>query len=328
MGPFSKKAKTKTFADRFPAAKAAYGLLSDEQKRVLDDFSGLEQKHLKQDRRIALERIVGTYLVPTLGGALSAKELKRRSELVHQACVAALRDAPLTVNVEARLFGEDYFLQGAEVKTVFTTKAKDWGYHQHRHAVEANAFGFKIDWSVPIQRAAEARPIYAGLNYTKHPYGAATSYGSVALVLKDGVQDRCTFINKDTFSNEFAFKDGTADQIAASRNKICTAAQMETLLAHVSDNQLKALCQVAESKYHFTDYPPDYIEAHVYGGIQWARDLVAISINHARFVQEAGFKTCKVDLATLKANVVAFATKYAVPAKTYKVDKVEAVWRP
>jgi hypothetical protein len=325
MGLFSKKKKT--FADRFPAAKSAYDLLSNEQKRVLDDFSALEKSHLKEDKRVGLERIVGTYLVPKLGGSLSAKELRRRSQLVYDGCLTALRAAPLTVNVDAKLFSEAYFLQGTEVKTVFTTKAKDWKYHQHRHAVEANAFGFKIDWSVPIQRAAEARPIYAGLNFSQHPYGAAEAYGSVALVLKPTVRDRCTFINTDTFGDEFKFADGSDAKIAESRNKICTAAQMDTLLAHISNNQLKALCQVAESAYVIGDYPPNYIEAHVYGGIQWARDLEAISINKAKFVKEAGLVTSKIDLATLKANVIAFAAKYSVSAKMYKLDKVEDVLR-
>jgi len=326
MGLFSKKKKT--YADRFPSAAAAYGLLSSEQKRVLDDFSALEKTHGKEDMRVGLERIVGTYLVPKLGGSLSSKELKRRSQLVYDGCLTALRGAPLTVNVNASLFAEAYFLQGTEVKTVFTTKAKDWKYHQHRHAVEANAFGFKIDWSVPVQRAAEARPIYAGLNFSKHPYGAAEAYGSVALVLKHSVHDRCTFINTDTFSNDFAFADGTEAKVAESRNRICTSAQMATLLAYISDNQLKALCQVAESAYVIGEYPPNYIEAHVYGGIQWARDLEGISINKAKFAKEANLISSKVDLATLKANVVAFATKHKASAKMYKLDTVDEVLRP
>jgi len=325
MGLFSKKKKT--FADRFPAAAAAYGLLSPEQKRVLDDFSELEKTHLKDDKKVGLNRIVGTYLVPKLGGGLSAKELKRRSQLIYDGCLTALRGAPLTVNVSATLFIEQYFLQGTEVKTVFTTKAKDWKYHQHRHAVESSAFGFKIDWSVPVHRAAEARPIYAGLNFSKHPYGAAEAYGSVALVLKTGVQERCTFINTDTFGNEFGFAGTDEDKIAESRNKICTAAQMDTLLANISDKQLKALCQVAESAYVIGDYPPNYIEAHVYGGIQWARDLEAISINKPKFDQEANQISAKVNLATLKSNVTDFAKKYAVSAKMYKLDKVEDVLR-
>ena len=70
MGLFSKKKKT--YADRFPSAAAAYGLLSSEQKRVLDDFSALEKTHGKEDMRVGLERIVGTYLVPKLGGANSS----------------------------------------------------------------------------------------------------------------------------------------------------------------------------------------------------------------------------------------------------------------
>ena len=55
MSIFSKKKRT--YADRYPSAKAVYDQLSPSQKRVLDEFSYLERKHLKADRRLALERI-------------------------------------------------------------------------------------------------------------------------------------------------------------------------------------------------------------------------------------------------------------------------------
>jgi len=319
MSIFSKKKKT--YADRFPSAAAVYAQLSPAQRRVLDEFSYLERKHLKGDRRLALERISGLYVVPKFGGTLSAKEIDKRTQLVFEGCLAALQRAHLTTNISARLFADATFQNSGDVKTIFTTKAKTWEYTQHRQAVEENALGFKIDWSVPIRQAAEARPIYAGLNFTGHPYGAAPAYGSVNLVLKATVRDRCTFINTDTFGNEFHFKDGSADQIAASRNKICTAAQMETLLANISDNQLKALCQVADSAYAIGDHPPNYIEAHVYGGIVWSRDLEEIRIAHDEFEKEAKLVPkggAAIDLATLKQQVKAFATKHGVRAVTYR----------
>lgn len=326
MGLFS--TKKKTFADRFPAAKAAYAVLSPEQKAILDDFSDRERGHLKADKRRGLERITGTYLVPRLGGGLSAKELDRRTLQLYDASLATLRRARLTTNVSGALFADPVFLQSTEVKTIFTTKAKTWDYTKHRHAVEANAFGFKVDWSVPIQRAAEARPIYAGLNFTEHPYGAAAAYGAVALVLKGAMKDRCTYINTDTFDGSFSFKDGNDDAISASRDKICTSAQMDTLLANISDNQLKALCQVAESNYVLGEFPPNYIEAHVYGGIVWNRDLEEITIAKDKFEKEAAGVAAKADLKTLKANVVDFAQKYGVSAKIYNLGTVVEVLRP
>lgn len=322
MSIFTKK---KTFADRFPAAKAVYSQLSPAQRRVLDEFSYLERKHLKADRRLALERIGGVYVVPKFGASLSTKEIEKRTQLLFDGCLAALQRAHLTTNISGRLFADATFQGSTDVKTIFTKKAKTWDYTQHRHAVEANALGFKIDWSVSIKDAAEARPIYAGLNFTGHPYGAAAAYGSVSLVLKHTVRDRCTFINTDTFDGSFHFKDGSADQIAAARKKICTAAQMETLLANISDNQLKALCQVADGAYVFGDFPPNYIEAHVYGGIVWARDLEEIRIAHDKFSDEAKSVPtggAAIDLAALKGHVKTFATKYGVRAETYRKGAV------
>lgn len=326
MGLFTKAKKT--YADRFPAGAAAYGLLSPEQKRVLDDFAALERKHLKADRQSALQRIAGNYIVPKFNGGLTVKDLERRAQLLYDSCLAELRQAPLTTNMAAGLFADTAFLEGTELKTIFTTNAKPWSYTQHRHAVESNAFGFTIDWSVPIRRAAEARPLYAGLNFTRHPYGAAPAYGSVALVFRNAVKDRCTFINTDTFDDSFKFKDGSADVIANSRSKICTSAQMDTLLANISINQLKALCQKADSCYVVDDHPPNYIEAHVFGGIQWARDLMEIAICHERFQQEMNSTSLKVPADQIERNIRDFATRHGVAARVYKLTRVEKTIAP
>jgi Protein of unknown function (DUF3626) len=255
--------------------------------------------------------------------------LSRRAQNVYDACLAVLRRCHLTTNVEAIMFADAGVLQGTEVKTVFTKKAKTWGYHQHRNAVEMNAFGFKIDWSVPIQRAAEARPVYAGLNYTEHPYGAAAAYGSIVLVLKTAVKDRCTYINTDTFTNDFHFQDGDEPAIEASRDKICTSAQMDTLIANISKSQLKALCQCAESCFVAGEDVPNYIEAHVFGGIVWTRDLEAITICRDKLEKEAALPSvsAKATLAQVKANVTAFALKHGVSAKIYNLENVVEVLR-
>lgn len=311
--------KKKTFAERYPLARSAYDTLSPAQKKVLDEFSYLEQKHLKADKRVGLERIHGVYVVPTYGGALGAKELQRRGILLYDQCVAALRRAHLTTNVGAKLFAVDGFYNGDEVKTVWTTNTtKGHDYFQTRQAVEEHVFGYNIDWRVPISQAANDRPIYAGLNFTEHPYGAAAVYGSVALVLKRTVNDRCTFINTDTFDAGFQFARGTDEQIALSRKKICTAAQMETLLAFVSNNQLKALCQVAESRYDIGDFPPNYIEAQVHGGVQWSRDLLEIRVNRDLLLTEA--VQAQKQPATLKYLIAEFAKKHRVRARIFHHD--------
>lgn len=327
MGLFTTK-KKKTYADRFPAAAAAYALLSPEQRRVLDEFATLERGHHKTDKQAALQKIVGDYLVPKLGGNLRIKDLNRRAQLLYDGCLAVLHRVPITTNMSGALFADPTFLQSKDLKTIFTTNAKPWSYTKTRDAVESNAFGFKVDWSVPIHRAAEARPQYAGLNYTEHPYGAAAAYGSVALVFKGAVKDRCTFINTDTFTNDFHFKDGNEDVIADSRNKICTSAQMGTLLANVSGNQLRALCQMAESSYVVTAHPPNYIEAHVFGGVQWARDLAEIRICKAQFDAETNATSVTVPVDKIKENIKAFAVQYGVSAKSYKLTAVVEVIAP
>ncbi len=46
--------------ERCPEAAPAYNQLNDTQKKVLDDFSYLENKRLKADQRVGHERILAT----------------------------------------------------------------------------------------------------------------------------------------------------------------------------------------------------------------------------------------------------------------------------
>lgn len=316
MGLFSKKKKT--FAERFPTGAAAYNLLNDAQKKVLDDFSYAEEKHLKADKKLALERIIEHYILPQ-GVGLSVPRLKIRAKQVYQGCLQTLKTANLTTNVSSKLFALDGFFNGSEVKTVWTFNTnKGTNYGNTRQAVEENVFGYTIDWNVPIAQAAMTRPVYAGMNYSAHPYGAATAYGSVCLVLNSGVNHRSTFINTDTFDASFNFKAATGDQLKNSLKKVCTFAQLDTLIANISNNQLKALCKKSEGQLQHGDHPPNYIEAQVHGGIQWARDLAGIR------VATSGSCTLEKEAASAgkSANTLAyligeFAQKYNVPAGIY-----------
>jgi hypothetical protein len=315
--PFAKK---KTFIDRYPDAAPVYNRLNDAQKKVLDDFSYLEKKHLKADQRVALERILSTYVVvnyPNLG----RKEMERKTDALYDSCKLILKDAPLTTNISAKLFALDKFWESQEVKTVWTTASgKGQGYFNTRQAVEENVFGYKIDWKVPVREAAKTRPIYAGLNFVSHPYGAAAVYGSVNCVLKMAVKPRCTYINTDTFDASFRFAAGSPDDIEAAKKKICTNAHLESLIANISDRQLRSLCEKAEGKYILTNDPPNYIEAQVHGGVEWTKDLDEINIAKDTLAAEAKQANKSVD--TLKYLVAEFARKFNVPCGIYVLDRM------
>jgi hypothetical protein len=318
--------KPKSYVERNPAAAGAYASLTPAQKKVLDEFSYREHKNLKATDKKAMQRIADEYIIPK-GLGRPESQIKELVRSAYQSAIRCLQEAEITTNISSRLFALDEFFNSKDVKTVWThNTGKGSAYHNNREQVEERAFGFTIDWNVPIKEAAMTRPVYAGLNFTGHPYGAATPYGSVALVYKTDVAQRSTFINADTFDNQFEFATAEGSELEAQRSKICTFAQMGTLVANMSKNQLKALLQMTESTYVFTDYPPNYLEAHVLGGIHWDRDLTEIRV--ATTGQETLDKEAAVakrSVATMKYLIADFAKKHGVPARTYSVRSVVEV---
>lgn len=317
MGLFGKK---KNYADRNPNAAAAYRTLSPQQQKILDEFSYRESKNTKSSEKLALQRIAEKYVIPKNPNA-SEKQIRRETEMLFRNSVRTLQQSEVTTNVSAKLFAMDDFFNSSEVKTVWSfNTGKGHDYHRTRQAVEEHAFGWTVDWNVPLQRAAMMRPVYAGLNFSRHPYGAAVAYGSVALVYKPEVLHRSTFLHKDTFDNEFGFEKAVGDELERQRDKICTWAQMGILIGNMSDNQLKALMQVTDGSYVIDQYPPNYVEAQVLGGVQFARDLLEIrvaTIGDSTLDKEAGI--AKKTAATLKYLIGAFAKKNGVPARTYRL---------
>ena len=288
-------------------------ILNKEQKGVLGSFKKLEKKGHADFKATAVERIAELYLQPKSAG-LSEREITRRADSLYQACKHVLRKAPLTTNVNSSLFLNDGFYNSQQLETVWTVPTnKGFNYFNTRQTVEQGVFGYKVDWSVPISVAARTRPAYAGLNYTSHPYGAAPSYGSVALFLKANVHARCTFIATDTFDNKFDLTGGNADNAKAARGQITTDARIGNLCATISNNQLKALCQVAESAYGIVDDVPNYIEAHLHGSILWSRDLECIRI------ASSGAASYTKELAAAKRNEAAFKMLVASWAKRHSV---------
>jgi hypothetical protein len=316
MSIFGKKKKT--YADRNPNASGVYATLSAAQKKVLDDFSYMEAKNIKAADKVALQRIAEEFVIPQ-AAASSEKEIKRQVESLYRSAIRILQSAELTTNVEAKLFALDDFYNGDGVKTVWTfNTGKGDNYYNKRQKVEEKAFGFTIDWSVPIRQAAMARPVYAGLNYVGHPYGCATAYGSVVLAYKPSVIHRSTFLHKDTYDNEFSFDQKTGDELQRERGKICTWAQMGILVSNLSKSQLKALLQEAQGTYVLGDYPPTYIEAQILGGIEWPRDLAEIRVaTTGESTLDKDAAKAKKSPATLKYLIGEFAKKYNVTAKLY-----------
>ncbi|MDA1073168.1 MAG: DUF3626 domain-containing protein [Proteobacteria bacterium] len=240
-----------------------------------------------------------------------------------------LKTAPPTTNISSKLFMLPGFLNTTSVDTMWTRDAgKGWTYTQKRDNVEAPLFGYKTDWSVPVKEAALNRPVYAGLNYVRHPYGSAAAYGSVVLTFVPAVTQRVTIIHADTFSSSFGLTDGTPtdDQIFGVKKKIATIAQVETIMANMSKNQLKALMEYTLTRYNYTEHPPNYVEIHVQGGLEWQRDLLEISVATSGATSLASeSKGVTGGEAAVKAKIKEFAEKFDVTAKVYDVERVTEV---
>jgi hypothetical protein len=263
------------------------------------------------------------YVMPTYP-QWSGKAIKNKTKQLYDLCTARLQRAYCTTNIPAWLFFMNTFLDSEEVKTVWTYKTgKPKQYNEHRQKVEEDVFGYKIDWSIPIRQAAETRPVYAGLNYTDHPYGSTVFYGSVNCVLKREVKARATFINADTFDAEFKFGYGTKKDVASSKKKICTAAHLEHLIAHIDREQLTALCENADNRYVVTDQPPKYIEAQIHGGIRWDRDLLRIMIGKPCL--EADAQKCQRSPDEILQRVAEFAERHNVEVTIYEQARLVRV---
>lgn len=312
----------------FSKPKSVLPPLGGQQKQVLADVGKIEKKAHGDLKDKAIQRIVDLYLRPTLGAALSDREIERRAENLYQQCKRVLRDAPITTNIDVKAFMSEAFYLGDGLKAGWTVvNAKTQDYWKTRQKVEENAFGYKIDWSVPIAEAAKARPIYAGLNFSSHPYGAAAPYGALSFTYKPHVHQRCTFIAVDTFDNRLGFEGSDVAKIKESRLGLTTDARIGNLCATITDRQLKALCAVASGSYAFTDDPPNYIEAHIHMPVSFARDLAAIRI--ASTGQTTLARECTIakrSEATVKYLIAAFAERYAVRASIYdKGTEVEVL---
>ena len=295
-------------------------ILDKQQQQIFKGINKSEKKAHGDLKDVAIDRITKLYLEPKLGSGISSRDMARRAENLYQACKRTLRSAPLTTNLEVKVFLTESFYLGDGLASGWRVQnAKPPSYWTTRQKVEENAFGYKIDWSIKISEAAKARPAYAGLNFSSHPYGAAAAYGAMVLHYKSVIRERCTFIATDTFDNKLGFTGDDAAKIAEARRGITTLARIGNLCATISDRQLKALCQVAESVYQISEESPNYIEAHIHGPVVFARDLAAITI------ATSGVKTfdkeCQAagrNVNTVKYLIGSFAERFGVRASLFR----------
>jgi hypothetical protein len=134
-------------------------------------------------------------------------------------------------------------------RSQFETHTSNGGLTAHpggdRWNWESRIFGGVYD-----NGPASDRPKYGALNYRDDPYGGSPRFGSCFLVLAEHVLDRCTFCFPDSVFEPRSF--GTAE-----RNNLVNLA----------------------SSTHLDDPLDRYIEAHVHGRIDVARDAQALVLD-------------------------------------------------
>ncbi len=114
-----------------------------------------------------------------------------------------LRSAELTINMDpAYFFDNTGIIENPDkpLPNIFhlanmDIKPKGDAYNFKRDSVEMTLFPEMKHH--PIK--ADERPVYGAINYEKNPFGAATIYGTVAVVLKPEVKKRATYSLHDTF---------------------------------------------------------------------------------------------------------------------------------
>ncbi|WJG70572.1 DUF3626 domain-containing protein [Spiroplasma ixodetis] len=131
-----------------------------------------------------------------------------------------------------------------------------------------------------------SRPCYAALDFLENPMGGAPMYGKSFIVLKDYVKHNCTYSPYDTYSPP-TFSGGKL------KDKISTFLHFSRLIRYCQNdlfgyNCLESLINKANGK----DFVPhrnygksegNYIEAHIYSRILFARDIKQICLSKAEF---------------------------------------------
>ncbi|MBY4898604.1 DUF3626 domain-containing protein [Cupriavidus sp. AU9028] len=135
-------------------------------------------------------------------------------------------------------------------RSQFETGTSNGGLTAHpggdRWQWESRLFGGAYDAAPPARR-----PKYGALDYRGNPMGASPRFGSAHLRLRPSVLDRCTFCYPDSV---FA-------------------------PVHVGIAQRMELIELAHAGSAIADPLDDYIEAHVHGPLELARDVEALVLD-------------------------------------------------
>ncbi|RYC13196.1 DUF3626 domain-containing protein [Nocardioides zhouii] len=130
----------------------------------------------------------------------------------------------------------------------------------HRWVWEARLFGRRYDDADPADR-----PVYGAWNRRRDPYGAAPRFGWAYLLLRPAAIERSTF----------CWPDSVYDPHATGRPE-----RLPELCA-LADAGLLDPAQLPETAAGLPLDDPlnDYVEAHVHGGVDLARDVQAIVLD-------------------------------------------------
>jgi hypothetical protein len=235
-------------------------------------------------------------------------------EMLADACVDLLKDAPLTINIEPHI----WFAGRNRSRTITNfwerMSVKGAGYAAPREDAEERMFGYQDQGrSVTFQRGGQShtvnvgneisryggsmgldpstgvptnprfvgsmRPKSSAVNYSLAKYGAAPDYGRSHFVLRYPLRFNATYTHRDAFGVE-------------RRDQVSTWHNLYRTLRHVADYVLLAILERSRAPDAPPDYPPSYlksgggdgskgsqyIEAAVHADIDLRRDVECLRV--------------------------------------------------
>lgn len=271
---------------------------SPKQKAILQQAERKAAQDAEANRKKAIALIV------------QAGVEQKNAETVLGMLIEYIRSATATINFNASHNKFDLFERIEGYSPVWMSdlekeEANNPGYLDKRNQVEQRYFGFTDD---PRKEGSKSdRPVYAGANVGDAVSGAAEQYGYSYFELNDEVKERSTYSHRDTFSGSNA-----ANAQGAAVNNIGTLAHLEGVIADMGVDKLKQLiAQVQGTSGARGLGENNYIELHVFGGIDWSKDIKRIVIDSS--VVPPGSR--------LEKHLLRFANHYNIPVAYYDHKK-------
>lgn len=150
-----------------------------------------------------------------------------------------------------------------------------------RWSWESRLFAGRYD-----EAAATERPVYGAWNRHADPYGAAPRFGSAYLRLRPEAAERATFCWPDSVYDPQAI--GGPDRL----DELCRLADAAIL-------DPSGLSETTAADLPLDDPLNDYVEAHVHGGLDIARDVEALVLDpsdHERHGADLAHLACPVEV--------------------------------